>query len=91
LSEEPPLLELISPDGPNSVLQNALKKGGGIHHICYTTPDLEKAIQEFRDCGNALVSEPKPSVAFSPRRIAWLMTPDYLLYELVEQGLPGEL
>src|SRR5256885_17195747 len=28
-------LELVSPCGETSKLTNALKKGGGLHHLCY--------------------------------------------------------
>jgi methylmalonyl-CoA/ethylmalonyl-CoA epimerase len=91
LPQQPTYLELISPDGPQSVLQLALKKNGGVHHVCYTTPDLCAAIEQFTNDGNILVSEPKPAVAFNQRKIAWLMTRDYLLFELVQQGPPDEL
>lgn len=91
LPEERTFLELISPDGPASLLQNALKKNGGIHHVCYATRDIADSIDHLRENGSVVISEPKPAVAFNQRKIAWLMTPDHLLLELVEQGNPGEL
>jgi methylmalonyl-CoA/ethylmalonyl-CoA epimerase len=91
LPQQPTYLELVSPDGPTSVLQNALKKQGGVHHVCYATPTMSSAIKHLCEQGSILVSEPKPAVAFNQRNIAWLMSQDHLLFELVEQGPPGEL
>ena len=85
------LLELITPDGPESRLANALKKSGGINHICYAVPVIEEAMKAFRERGLVTIHAPQPAVAFSGRRIAWLMNRDHLLIELVEQGKPGEL
>jgi methylmalonyl-CoA/ethylmalonyl-CoA epimerase len=36
-------LEFVSPDGPDSRLTNALRKGGGLNHLCYIADDLERA------------------------------------------------
>ena len=38
-----------------------------------------------------MIQEPVSAVAFDGRPIAWLMTPDGLLIELVERGLEGSL
>jgi methylmalonyl-CoA/ethylmalonyl-CoA epimerase len=84
-------IELVSPDGPKSMLSNALKKGGGINHVCYMTPDIDESVTALRDCGYWILHDPQPAVAFSGRRIAWLMGPDNLLIELVEQGPAGEI
>src|SRR6266568_6323286 len=40
--------ELITPDGPESKLTNALNKGGGLHHLCYSTGNIEKACARLR-------------------------------------------
>jgi len=41
LSEDSPLLEVISPLGENSKIDNFLKrKGEGFHHVCYQVSDL---------------------------------------------------
>jgi methylmalonyl-CoA/ethylmalonyl-CoA epimerase len=84
-------LELISPAGRGSLLENALKKNAGIHHLCYSTPNIEETIEELRQAGCVCLSMPHPAVAFNQRRIAWTMNRDHLLIELVEQGPPGEL
>ena len=84
-------LELVQPDGPGSKLSQAVAKGGGLHHLCYATDDIEAACRELRAGGMFLISPPVPAVAFKGRRIAWLMGKDRLLTELVERGKEGEL
>jgi methylmalonyl-CoA/ethylmalonyl-CoA epimerase len=84
-------LELVSPDRSDSKLSNALKKGGGLNHVCYATDDIEGACSALRAAGAFLIARPVSAVAFKGRRIAWLMGPDRLLMELVERGVEGEL
>jgi methylmalonyl-CoA/ethylmalonyl-CoA epimerase len=84
-------LELVAPDGNESKLANALRKGGGLNHICYATSALDRTIEELRDNGFFLISDAVPGVAFKGRRIAWMLGPDRSLVELVERGAEGEL
>lgn len=79
-----PLVELITPDGPNSKLANALKKGGGLNHLCYLSDLIEEDCRQLRRQGMFLLQEPVAATAFPGRRIAWLMGRDGLPVELVE-------
>lgn len=79
-----PLIELVSPDGPESKLANALKKGAGLHHLCYNADDLEADCRRLRASGMVLLQSPVPAAAFPGRRIAWLMGRDRIPVELVE-------
>ncbi len=81
-------LELVAPDTPASPLQAALAKGQPLHHLCYSTGDIEAACEELRRRGMTLICPPAPAVAFQERRIAWLMGRDRGLTELVEAGAP---
>jgi methylmalonyl-CoA/ethylmalonyl-CoA epimerase len=83
------LIELVAPDGPQSKLTNAVKKGGGLNHVCHSTDDIESASQTLQDEGMAILLDPTPAVAFGGRRIAWLMGEDRVLTELVESGPPN--
>jgi len=79
-------VEFVAPDGPQSKLTNALRKGGGLNHICYSTDDIEGACEKLRAEGMLLLQAPVPAVAFPGRRIAWLMGAAAYPIELVEQG-----
>jgi len=78
-------LEFVSPDGPESRLANAVRKGVGLNHLCYTAHNLEEAADWLVQSGMMLVSPPQPAVAFAGRRICWLVGDDLLPIELVER------
>lgn len=82
-----PLIELIASDGPSSKLTNALKKGGGLNHLCYATETIEEDCARLRADGMFVLQSPVPATAFPGRRIAWLMGRDGIPIELVEEGI----
>jgi methylmalonyl-CoA/ethylmalonyl-CoA epimerase len=83
-------LEFVSPDGPESRLANAVRKGGGLNHLCYIADNLEQAVDWLVQSGLILVSPPLPAVAFAGRRICWLVGDDLLPIELVERTDLGD-
>jgi methylmalonyl-CoA/ethylmalonyl-CoA epimerase len=78
-------IELVQPAGENSPVQRFLLQGGGMHHLCYEVASLEAELTSFRSRGAAIASRPKPAVAFGGRRIAWVITSEKFLVELLEQ------
>jgi methylmalonyl-CoA/ethylmalonyl-CoA epimerase len=78
-------LEFFAPDGPDSKLISAARRGGNLNHLCYTAGRLEEAIAELEENGMRLISEPKMAMAFARRRICWLIGDDALRIELVER------
>jgi len=78
-------LEFVAPDGPGSKLANALKQGGGIHHLCFVSGPLETTIAHLEQTKMKLISDPKPGAAFAGRRICWLLGKERLPIELVER------
>ena len=78
-------VELVEPVGDDSpVLRFLREKGGGLHHACYEVADLENQLSEFRSRGAVIAKRPKPAVAFDGRRIAWIITAEKFLVELLE-------
>jgi methylmalonyl-CoA/ethylmalonyl-CoA epimerase len=90
LRQPPPaeaLIELVQPDGPQSRVAAFLKRGGGLHHLCYEVDALDEQLEYSRSLGAVLIQEPAPAVAaFDGRRVAWVYTPDKLLLEYLERG-----
>ncbi len=84
-------LELVAPDGPESKLAAAVKRGGGLNHLCYSVADIERTVRELREKKMTMLCEPVAATAFPGRRIAWLMGRDLIPVELVEAGEPGQL
>lgn len=86
LSSDHIFVEFVAPDGPSSKLTNALTKGRGLHHLCYSVDDIERATEALSDSGMVILCEPVPAVAFAGLRISWLMADDRLPVELVERN-----
>jgi methylmalonyl-CoA/ethylmalonyl-CoA epimerase len=80
-----PVLELVEPAGEKSPVIPFLKRGGGLHHLCYEVDDLEAQLQLSRAQGGITVRPPLPAVAFAGRRIAWVYTKNKLLLEYLER------
>jgi methylmalonyl-CoA/ethylmalonyl-CoA epimerase len=86
-----PVLELVEPVGENSPVIPFLKRGGGLHHLCYEVDNLEDQLVLSRAQGGLIVRPPLPAVAFGGRRIAWVYTRNKLLLEYLErQGKSAE-
>lgn len=84
-----PLIELVEPAGDDSPVRSFLaERGGGMHHVCYEVLDLEGQMAEMKARGAMIVRRPRPAVAFDGRRIAWLLTAEKLLVELLEKEIP---
>ena len=81
-----PVLELVEPAGENSPVIPFLKRGGGLHHLCYEIEDLENQLALSRAQGGLVVKPPLPAVAFAGRRIAWVYTRNKLLLEYLERS-----
>ena len=80
-------IELVEPAGNDSPISRFLReRGGGLHHCCYEVGDLKECISAMRREGALLAKNPKPAVAFSGRMIAWLVTSEKLLVELLQKG-----
>ena len=81
---EEPLIELVAPADRESRVAGFLKRGGGLHHLCYEVPALEPEVERSLASGAILVADAAAAVAFQGRRIAWICTPDRLLIEYLE-------
>jgi len=83
-----PAIELVEPAGDDSpVLRFLRERGGGLHHVCYEVADLEEELAAFRSRGALIAKRPLPAVAFAGRRIAWVITSEKLLVELLEEAV----
>jgi len=76
--------ELLEPTTNDSPIMNALRKGGGLNHICFEVTNLEQTISVLQKKGSKLISGPDPAVAFSRKNVAFLYTRGNEIIELVE-------
>jgi methylmalonyl-CoA/ethylmalonyl-CoA epimerase len=80
-----PVFELVEPAGEKSPVVPFLKRGGGLHHLCYEIDNLEDQLAQSLTQGGIVVRPPLPAVAFEERRIAWVYTKNKLLLEFLER------
>jgi len=80
-----PLLELVAPAGESSPVAAFLKRGGGLHHVCYVVNSLDQQLEDCRKRQSLVVRPPLPATAFNGRRIAWVYTKSKLLVEYLER------
>jgi methylmalonyl-CoA/ethylmalonyl-CoA epimerase len=81
------IVELLEPTGPESPIWRESQKGGGLHHLCYETPDLDQAIHAAVQKGAKITRPSVPAIAFGGRRIVFLYFLDLGLIELLENKL----
>lgn len=80
-------LELIQPLGHPSPIDEILARGrGGLYHICWAAPFLAEAITSLENRGCMTVSAPASAPAFGGRPVAFLVTPQHDLIEVVENS-----
>lgn len=78
-------VELLEPYGENSPIRRSLREGVKLLHLCYEVPDLEKALETCRQTGFHRLGPPVPTPVFDGRRLAWVFSKQFGLFELVEQ------
>ena len=79
-----PRLELLIPLSTEGVLAPWLKTGAKLYHLAYLVPDFDAEILRLRGRGAKTVVAPVPAVAFGGRRITFMMLPNMMLVELVD-------
>jgi methylmalonyl-CoA epimerase len=89
-------IELLEPTDTQSPIAKFLgKKGGGLHHLCFEVDDIDAATRDLEQKGFKVVSEPVECVGYDRSfdlgkntctRIAFLMTSNKLLIELLQKG-----
>ncbi|HLK67584.1 MAG TPA: VOC family protein [Bryobacteraceae bacterium] len=79
-------IELLEPRGDSSPILNSLRRGIKFLHICYEVPQLAEAIALCRPAGFHRLGIPKPSQAFGGRRVAWVFSKQFGLFELLERN-----
>lgn len=78
-------VELVEPVGEDSPVARHLTKRVPLHHLCYSTPDMEGSLTDLRKRRWFPVAAPVPATAFEGRRIAWMVHPLWGLLELLEE------
>lgn len=67
-----PDLKLIEPADEESPLREFLKRGEGLHHICFKVADVAAACDDLVGKGARVLAAPQPGEAFDDHLIAFL-------------------
>lgn len=67
-----PSLKLIEPSGDDSPLWDFVRRGGGLHHVCFKVPNVPQACEALQERGARVLSAPAPGEAFDDHLIAFL-------------------
>jgi len=79
------VFELLEPNGENSPISRFLEKRISLYHFCYVVENLNEKLNDLIQKGFFLISGPSKAVAFGGKPIAFLISRDNLIIELVEK------
>lgn len=79
-------IKLIAPTSQNSPIYKFSKRGGGLHHICFKVDDVSTSLNELKEQGLRVLSEPQPGEAFCNEMIAFLSARNGLNIEIIDTG-----
>ena len=65
-------IKLIEPSDAESPLWDFVRKGGGLHHLCFNTADVGASCAELTTKGARQIASPAPGEAFDDHLIAFL-------------------
>lgn len=85
-------IKLIEPADDQAPLWDFVRKGGGLHHLCFKVPDVQQACEDLSQKGARVIAAPAPGEAFDEHQIAFLFLGLGLNVEVVDTDLRrGEL
>ena len=78
-------VELLEPLDERSPLEDWLRRGVRMYHVCYETDDLPRALAQLGGAGHRTVAAPAPAVAFDGRPVAFVILRTRGLVELLQR------
>jgi len=77
-------IKLIEPSDETSPIYAFVKRGGGLHHLCFRCGSLDKELARLVALGLRTLCPPEPGEAFGNERIAFIYAEHGLNVELIE-------
>ncbi|MCP4650158.1 MAG: glyoxalase [PVC group bacterium] len=77
-------VKLIEPTDSTSPVYIFAQRGGGLHHLCFKCPDLDKEIDRVKDLGLRVLAAPQPGEAFDNENIAFIFAKQGMNIELID-------
>ena len=79
-------IELLEPLGDGSPILSSLNKGTKLLHLCYEVPNLDTAVETCKPRGFHAISRAFPAPLYGNRRVIWVYSTHFGLFELLEKG-----
>ncbi len=79
-----PAIKLVEPTDSTSKVFPLARRGGGVHHLCYCSDDLDADLADLVDKGARLLVAPEAGRAFGGGRIAFVHVGQGVTVELIE-------
>jgi methylmalonyl-CoA/ethylmalonyl-CoA epimerase len=88
-------IKLIEPTDTQSPIYRFVRRGGGLHHLCFKCGELHGELDRLGALGLRVLVQPQPGEAFDDEEIAFLFDNPALNIELIATDkrrglLPGE-
>ncbi|HEY7497043.1 MAG TPA: VOC family protein [Vicinamibacterales bacterium] len=77
-------IKLIEPSDADSPLWDAVRKGGGLHHVCFKVADVAASTADLAARGVRVTAQPAPGEAFDDHLIAFLYLGMGVSVELID-------
>lgn len=77
-------IKLIEPSGEESPLWQFLKRGEGLHHLCFKAEDVRNQLADLEKLGLRVLAQPAPGEAFDDELIAFGYAGAGLNIELID-------
>jgi methylmalonyl-CoA/ethylmalonyl-CoA epimerase len=77
-------LKLIEPSSDDSPLWDFVRKGGGLHHLCFRVADVAAGCSDLASQRVRILAEPAPGEAFDDNLIAFCYVGFGLNIELID-------
>jgi methylmalonyl-CoA/ethylmalonyl-CoA epimerase len=77
-----PTVKLVEPTEPSSPVSAMARRGGGLHHLCFKTPNMSAALDEVEQAGGRVTVRPQAGEAFMNEPIAFVYI-DGLVLEII--------
>lgn len=84
-------IKLIEPAGESSPLWQFLKRGEGLHHLCFRTEDVTGELSALEGKGLRVLAKPAPGEAFDDGLIAFGYAGAGLNVELIDTDARRDL
>jgi len=79
------VIELISGVGENNPVNNFLKKGTPLYHLCFSCKDIDESVARLKEKGWIVFSDSKPAKLFDESSVTFLYNTAIGIIELLQE------